>query len=124
MSGRRYLGQRFRGNTNLIRMAEQLRHAVDDVAQVSSADGLESDRQLLNSMAMEMLQAQGSARRLSDEYVASMPKVPWRELRGLHNIIVRQYDEIEVETLYESVAVDAKRLLELLRPYLENIKDG
>ncbi|OZG69336.1 HepT-like ribonuclease domain-containing protein [Bifidobacterium eulemuris] len=123
MSGTIHADRRYRDETNLLRLVEHLEHAFADASQVDSADALESDRRLFNSVAMEMLQAQESARRLSDEFLSSAPALPWKELRGLRNIIVHQYDEIESHALYESATANVKSLLEQLRPYVATIED-
>lgn len=123
MSETFHADQRYRDETNLLRLVEHLEHAFADASQAESADELESNRTLFNSVAMEMLQAQESARRLSDEFLASTPALPWKELRGMRNIIVHQYDEIESHTLYESATVNVSSLLEQLRPYVDAIED-
>lgn len=76
---------------------------------------------LFNSVAMEMTQVRECARLLSDEYRHAMPDLPWNELRALRNVLVHDRDEIDVESLYDTVTTDAPALAEQLRPIVENI---
>ena len=115
--------QRYRDETNLIRLVEHLERAHRDASAVASAEALEEDYMRFNSVAMDMVQVQESAKKLSDEFRSAVPELPWRELRALRNVIVRQYDEIEPFALYESATRDAAVLLTQLTPYVEAIED-
>lgn len=120
---RRHADQRFRDDTNLIRLAEHLVRASRDASAVSSAQELETDYMRFNSVAMDMVQAQEAARKLSDEFLEEVPQLPWHELRGSRNAIVHEYDEIDPDALYVSATVDVPRLLAQLQPYLDAIED-
>jgi uncharacterized protein with HEPN domain len=120
---RRHADQRFRDDTNLIRLAEHLARASRDANAVASAQELEADYMRFNSVAMDMVQAQEAARKLSDGFLEEVPQLPWHELRGLRNAIVHEYDEIDPDALYVSATVDVPRLLAQLQPYLDAIED-
>ncbi|MGN0108836.1 MAG: DUF86 domain-containing protein [Bifidobacterium sp.] len=120
---RRHTDQRFRDDTNLIRLAEHLARASRDASAVSSVQELETDYMRFNSVAMDMVQAQEAARKLSDGFLEEVPQLPWHELRGLRNAIVHEYDEIDPDALYVTATVDVPRLLAQLQPYLDAIED-
>lgn len=113
--------QVFRDETTLIRLLEHLDYAIKDVRTVNSARALENNRVLLNSVAMEMTQVQECARRLSDAFHEARPDLPWKELRALRNILVHEYDEIDVDELYSTVTIDAPRLSANLHPIVDAI---
>lgn len=120
---RRHADQRFRDDTNLIRLAEHLARASRDANAVASAQALEADYMRFNSVAMDMVQAQEAARKLSDGFFEEVSQLPWHELRGLRNAIVHEYDEIDPDALYVTATVDVPRLLARLQPYLDAIED-
>ena len=122
MMTRKHTDQRFRDETNLIRLVEHLQRAHDDASTAGSAEKLESDYMRFNSVAMDMAQAQESARRLSDDFRETVPQLPWNELRALRNVII-QGDGIDAFALYESATSDAEALLAELRPYVDSIED-
>ncbi|MBT1169746.1 HepT-like ribonuclease domain-containing protein [Bifidobacterium sp. SO4] len=113
--------QLFRDQTTLIRLLEHLNHAIEDARGTQSPDDLFADRMRFNSVAMEMTQAQECARRLSGSCRQSMPDLPWAELRALRNVLVHDYDEIDVESLYDTVMHDASELAARLRPIVDAI---
>lgn len=115
--------QRFRDETTLIRLLEHLDHAMEDLTHAHDADHLAADRMLLNSVAMEMTQAQECARRLSDACRDAMPGLPWHELRALRNALIHDYAEIDVEQLYDTVSIDVPKLAEALRPVVADFED-
>ena len=123
MMTRKHIDQRFRDETNLIRLVEHLQRAHDDASAAGSAEKLEADYMRFNSVAMDMVQAQESARRLSDGFRETAPQLPWNELRALRSIIVHEYDGIDAFALYESATSDAETLLAKLRPYVDSIED-
>ncbi|WP_281775870.1 HepT-like ribonuclease domain-containing protein [Bifidobacterium ruminantium] len=123
MARSNHTDQRFRDETNLIRLVEHLQRAHDDASAVGSAEALEEDYMRFNSVAMDMVQAQESARRLSDGFRETAPRLPWNELRALRNVIVHEYDGIDAFALYESATSDAETLLAKLHPYVDSIED-
>ncbi len=121
MNAQPHTDQRFRDETTLLRLVEHLGFAVQDAAKAPSAADLEDNRPLLNSVAMELIQAQEAANQLSDAFISEIPDLPWPQLRGLRNIIVHEYDAIDADELYRTVTVDVPRLIELLQPIISDI---
>ena len=68
---------------------------------------------------MELTQAQECARRLSNEFRDVTPQLPWRELRGMRNAIIHEYDAIDEEVLYGTAISDAWELAQMLKPKVE-----
>ena len=122
MNAQPHTDQRFRDETTLLRLVEHLGFAVQDAAKAPSAADLEDNRPLLNSVAMELIQAQEAANQLSDAFISEIPDLPWPQLRGLRNIIVHKYDAIDADELYRTVTVDVPHLIELLQPIVNAIE--
>lgn len=122
MNAQPHTDQRFRDETTLLRLVEHLGFAVQDAAKAPSAADLEDNRPLLNSVAMELIQAQEAANQLSDAFISEIPDLPWPQLRGLRNIIVHEYDAIDADELYRTVTVDVPHLIELLQPVVDDIE--
>lgn len=122
MNAQPHTDQRFRDETTLLRLVEHLGFAIQDAAKAPSAADLEDNRPLLNSVAMELIQAQEAANQLSDAFISEIPDLPWPQLRGLRNIIVHEYDAIDADELYRTVTVDIPHLIELLQPIVNAIE--
>ena len=122
MNAQPHTDQRFRDETTLLRLVEHLGFAIQDAAKAPSAADLEDNRPLLNSVAMELIQAQEAANQLSDAFISEIPDLPWPQLRGLRNIIVHEYDAIDADELYRTVTVDVPHLIALLQPIVNAIE--
>ena len=66
------------------------------------------------------------ARNLSDEFKACNPKIPWKEIRGLRNIVAHKYGTVEFGTIWEIVSddipslnTDCRKILKKHAPQLE-----
>lgn len=46
-----------------------------------------------------------AARRMGPDVHARFPVIPWRGMIGLRNVLIHQYDEAEVETIWAMVHV-------------------
>lgn len=64
-----------------------------------------------------------AARRVSANFTAAHPEVPWRQIIGQRNILAHEYGQIDYELLFETVIKDIPALaaqLETLLPPLES----
>ena len=43
-----------------------------------------------------------AAKRLSDEVINNYPRVPWREIKGMRDVLIHQYDSILLEIVWET----------------------
>ena len=57
-----------------------------------------------------------AARRISEEMVAAHPELPWREMISMRNHIIHEYDEIDLEIVWDTMQKDIPRLISLVKP--------
>lgn len=55
-----------------------------------------------------------AAKRVSPEVRARFPAVPWKAMAGLRDVIVHQYDELDVEAIHRTATRDAEHLIRQL----------
>ncbi len=55
-----------------------------------------------NAVSMPIQQIGELAKRYSDEFIDSIPSVPWREIKGMHEFFAHEYDEMDIETIWET----------------------
>lgn len=53
------------------------------------------------SVSLSILQIGELAGNLSDEYRQSTAEMPWRQIRGLRNIVAHSYGEVDFETIFD-----------------------
>jgi uncharacterized protein with HEPN domain len=66
-----------------------------------------------------------AAKRLDEGYRAAHPEVPWRALGGLHDVLIHQYQGVDIERVWAIVERDLpglKRAIEALLPPLDQLE--
>ncbi len=61
-----------------------------------------------------------ATKRLSAEFRQNHPEVSWREIAGMRDIIVHDYNRVDVETVWDVVQHDLPPLIQLLNSVKES----
>jgi uncharacterized protein with HEPN domain len=85
--------------------------------------GLEKDAFLTDRKTQSALERQleilGEAtKRLSMTFRDQHPHIPWRQIAGLRDILIHRYDDVNLDLLWETVAVAIPNLLASLEGLL------
>ena len=67
-----------------------------------------------------------AARRVSDAFQAAHPEIPWKEIKGLRNVLAHQYDELDLQQLWRAAVMHSPELvpkLDYLLPPIEGDLD-
>jgi len=59
-----------------------------------------------------------AARRLSPEALKSFPEVPWRLITAMRNILIHDYDDVDLDVVWETAQRDIPPLIIRLESYL------
>jgi uncharacterized protein with HEPN domain len=57
-----------------------------------------------------------AARRVSEQTQESNPEVPWRSMIGMRNLMIHDYDDVDLSIVWQTVKQDLPRLVVLLEP--------
>ena len=69
------------------------------------------------SAVLHQLLVLGEAvKRLSDEFRTRHPEIPWQLIAGMRDKLIHEYDEVDVDEVWKTVASDVPRLIALLHP--------
>jgi uncharacterized protein with HEPN domain len=66
-----------------------------------------------------------AAKRLDDSYRASHPEIPWRAIAGLRDVLIHQYEGVDLEKVWAIVEKDLpglKQSIAGLLPPLEQLE--
>lgn len=72
-----------------------------------------------NSVCLCLMQIGELAARLSDGFKEKHPEIPWREIRGMRNIVAHEYGSIDIDTVWETVQNDMDMLKDFCKGILE-----
>ncbi|MGB7414704.1 MAG: DUF86 domain-containing protein [Thermosynechococcaceae cyanobacterium] len=79
---------------------------------------LESDRRTQAAVLYEIVVIGEAANRLSPEFQANHPTIPWKDIIGMRNILAHQYDKVDSEVVWDAVCQDIPELIALLHSLL------
>ncbi|MFM7602636.1 MAG: DUF86 domain-containing protein [Pseudanabaena sp.] len=59
-----------------------------------------------------------ATKRLSSDFRAYYPEIPWKQMAGLRDIIVHEYDDIRLDIIRDIVEIELPKVLPILQPLL------
>lgn len=86
-------------------------------------ESLEADRRTQAAVLYEIIIIGEAANRLSPEFRAQHPTVPWKDIIGMRNILAHQYDKVDTEVVWDVIHKDIPELMTLIQPLLSTEKD-
>jgi uncharacterized protein with HEPN domain len=99
--------------TSLRQMLEHARELAT-LMRGKTLHDLERDR-VLELAAMRLLQIVGEAAgRVSDKGQAAHPEIPWARIRGMRNIVVHVYDDVDLVQVWRTIERDLPELVAAL----------
>ena len=78
-----------------------------------------SDPIYRNAVALCILQIGELVGKLTDEFRAEHPDVPWRQIKAMRNIVAHQYGTVDAEITWEIITEDIPKL----KSYCQTIID-
>ena len=91
------------------RLAVQFKAGLDKVAFL---DDLKTQSAILH----QLLVLGEAVKRVSEEFRAHHPEVPWRMIAGMRNKVIHEYDDVDLDEAWTTVSSDIPRLIALLEP--------
>jgi len=69
------------------------------------------------SAVLHQLLVLGEAgKRLSQEFRAQHQEVPWKKIVGMRDTLIHEYDDVDLNEVWNTVRSDVPRLIKLLEP--------
>lgn len=59
-----------------------------------------------------------ATKRLSFEFRQQNPKIPWKDIAGMRDILAHQYDKININTLWDVIKYDLPELILMIETLL------
>jgi uncharacterized protein with HEPN domain len=98
----------------LLDMLQSAEMIMTYVAQCSKAEFV-ANIQLQDSVIRRLLVIAEAARRVSEATRQSLPNVSWQEINGMRNRLVHEYDDINLNIVWDTVQSKIPSLIEALK---------
>ncbi|MBE3132119.1 MAG: DUF86 domain-containing protein [Acidobacteria bacterium] len=95
---------------DMLRAASLARQFAEGCTEARFLDDVKTQSAVLHQLTM----LGEAVRRVSQEFREHHPQVPWGEIAGLRNRIVHEYDEIDLDRVWEVIRRDLPRLIPAL----------
>lgn len=92
--------------------------AIQDYVAALDLDRYAQDRQVRSAVERELEIIGEAARRLSSEFRAQHPEIPWTAVVAQRNILAHEYQRIEHARIWRVITESLPRLQHVLRPLL------
>ncbi|MEL6223278.1 MAG: DUF86 domain-containing protein [Cyanobacteria bacterium J06626_14] len=79
---------------------------------------LTADRRTQAAVLYEIVIIGEATNRLSENYRAHHPTVPWKKIIGMRNILAHQYEKVDADVVWNVVHQDIPELMEMIAPFL------
>jgi uncharacterized protein with HEPN domain len=89
-------------------------HRARDFVGALAPDELARDEVRLYGTLHALTLIGEAAKRIPPDMRARFPDVPWKAMAGLRDIIVHQYDELDIAAIHRTATEDARRLIDRL----------
>jgi uncharacterized protein with HEPN domain len=99
-----------RNQESLIDIKNAAQRILRYAAGVSRAE-LEANDEKISAILYQITIVGEATKRLSAEFCNHYPDVPWREMAGMRDVIVHEYDQLDFDVIWDVVN---SRLAELL----------
>ena len=92
---------------------------LDEIADIEAftsdrAADLRADKMWQKAVVMSLINIGELSKAFSEDYLAAMPQIPWKAIRGFRNIAAHQYGLIDFDDVYKTVTEDIPMLKAVL----------
>jgi len=74
------------------------------------------DRKTQAAVLHELMIIGEAVKRLSEEFKDHHPEVPWKPIAGMRDKLIHEYDRVDLEEVWSTIASDIPKLLSRLNP--------
>lgn len=106
----------------LLDIAYAARKVVAFTAKIERED-LVRDERTLAAVLYEITVMGEAVKRLSKEFRAAHPQIPWRDIAGMRDWLIHHYDRLDYDRVWGVVRTHIPELLTRLEPLLPRDKD-
>ena len=86
--------------------------------------GFLDDEKTQSAVIHQLLVLGEAVKRLSSQFRATHPQLPWKMMAGMRDKLVHEYDDVDLEEVWETVTNDVPQIIIELKPLAPQHKGG
>ena len=106
-----------RDQESLIDIASAIRRALRYTDSISRSQ-LEANDEKLSAILYQITIIGEATKRLSQQFRQQHPEIPWREMAGMRDVIVHEYDQLDFDVVWDVVQNKLPELQSLIEVLL------
>jgi uncharacterized protein with HEPN domain len=111
-----------RDHESLIDIDQAIQRILRYAAGVNRAD-LEANDEKVSALLYQITIMGEATKRLSSEFRQQHSEISWREIAGIRNVIVHEYDQVDLDIVWDVIQNKLPELLPLLEPLLPPVDE-
>ena len=106
-----------RDNQTLLDLARSARLIIEFQQGIDKA-ALATDIKTQSAMLYHFLILGEAVKRLSSEFRLQHPEIPWSSIAGMRDRLIHDYDEVNLDRVWETAQIDVPNFLAMIEPLL------
>jgi len=92
-------------------------------AQDIDRNNLQEDDEKQSAILYRLIILGEATKRLSNEFREQHPKIPWRQMAGLRDVVIHDYDELDFDILWNVIHINLPDILPEIQTILKNLDE-
>lgn len=101
---------------------EDMASAINRIEQYSAPGKKKffADSMLQDAIIRQLSIAGEAASKLPKSFQGQAPNIPWKQIIGLRNVVIHDYSEVNLDTIWETIEQDLPALRKALKKMMES----
>lgn len=104
---------------DILKATQQIISYVEDIKK----EDLQQDDEKQAAILYKIIIVGEATKRLSPEFRQQYPMIPWREMAGLRDVVIHDYDELDFDILWNVIQVNLPEILPELQLIFNSVND-
>lgn len=91
-------------------------------AQGIDRNNLQEDDEKQAAILYRLIIIGEATKRLSDKFCDQYPMIPWRQMAGLRDVVIHDYDELDFDILWNVIHINLPDILPEIQAILDNLE--
>ncbi|MDT9201328.1 DUF86 domain-containing protein [Limnospira fusiformis KN01] len=104
---------------DILKAIQQIISYVEDIKK----EDLQRDDEKQAAILYRIIIVGEATKRLSPEFRQQYPMIPWREMAGLRDVVIHDYDELDFDILWNVIQVNLPDILPQIQLIFNSLND-